>query len=69
MKFLLCFGSLNTYLKYGRLFPKYTFKPDREEVAGECSKFHYKRSHNLYLTKYYSGDHINKGEMGLACGT
>jgi hypothetical protein len=38
------------YLKYGRLFQKYLSGPAKEEVAGECNKFHFKGCHNLYLS-------------------
>jgi len=50
MKFLLGFGPYNTYQQYGRLFHKYLSGPDKDEMTTECSKFNYKRYHNLYLS-------------------
>jgi hypothetical protein len=46
------------------------FRPKRKEVTGEWRKLHNEGLYDLYLplTKYYSGDQIEKNEMGGACG-
>ena len=44
--------------------------PKREEVTGEWRKLHNDELHDLYfLTKYCSGDQIEKNGMGWACST
>jgi len=45
------------------------FGHKRDEVAGELRKLHNKELNDLYHTKYYSGDQIEKNEMGGACST
>jgi hypothetical protein len=43
------------------------FGPKRDEETGEWRKQHNEELN--YLTKYYSGDQIEKDEMGGACST
>jgi len=46
------------------------FRPRVNEVTGEWRRLYNDGLHDLYLplTKYYSGDQIEKNEMGGACG-
>jgi hypothetical protein len=46
------------------------FRPKRNEVTGEWRRLHNEGLYDLYLllTKYYSGDQIEKNEMSGACG-
>jgi len=43
------------------------FGPKRDEVTGEWRKLHIGELNGLYLTKYCSGDQIQKTELGGAC--
>jgi len=45
------------------------FVPKREEVTCEQRKLHNEELNDLYLTKYYSGDQIEKNGTGRACST
>ena len=46
------------------------FGPKRDEVTGEWGKLHKEELNDLYSSsKYYSGDQIEKNEMGGACST
>ena len=45
------------------------FRTKRDEVAGEWRKLHHEELNDLYHTKYYSGDQIEKYKMGGACST
>ena len=45
------------------------FGPKRDEVTGEWRRLHKKELYALLLTKYYSGDQVNRTEMGTACST
>jgi hypothetical protein len=45
------------------------FVPKREEVICEQRKPHNEELNDLYLTKYYSGDQIEKNKTGGACST
>jgi hypothetical protein len=42
------------------------FRPKRKEVTGEWRRLHKEGLYDLYLplTKYYSGDQIEKNEVG-----
>jgi hypothetical protein len=45
------------------------FGHKRDKVTAEWRRLHIEEHHDLtLLTKYYSGDQINKNEMGGACG-
>jgi len=44
--------------------------PNRDEVIGDWRRLHDEERNDLYCsTKYYSGDKINKNELGGLCGT
>jgi hypothetical protein len=45
------------------------FEPKRDEVTGEWRRLHNKELNNLYCSQIYSGDQIEKNEMGGACST
>ena len=45
------------------------FGPKRDEVTGEWRRLQNDELIDLLLTKYYSGDQIEKNEMGGACST
>jgi hypothetical protein len=45
------------------------FRPKRNEAAVEWRKLHNKELNDLYNTKYYAGDQIEKNEMDGACNT
>jgi hypothetical protein len=46
--------------------PRRIFSPKRDEVTGEWRRLHNEELYNLYSTKCYSGDKINRNEMGRA---
>jgi hypothetical protein len=49
--------------------PRGIFGPKKDEVTGEWRKLYTEELTDLYSTKYYySGDQIEKNEMGGACG-
>jgi len=55
--------------KFRNRVMKNIFGPKMEQVTGDRRKMHNKESHDLVLLiKYYSGDQINKNEVGGACG-
>jgi len=41
----------------------------RNEVRGEWRKLHNEKLNDLFLTKYFSGDKVEKNETGGACST
>jgi len=44
--------------------------PNRDEVKGDWRRLHDEELNDMYYsTKYFSGDQINKNEMGEVCGT
>jgi hypothetical protein len=45
------------------------FGPKRDEVTGEWRRLHNQELYDLYSWTKYSGDQIEKNEMGGACGT
>jgi hypothetical protein len=48
--------------------PRRIFEPKRDEVTGECRKLHNEELNDLYsYTQIYSGDQIQKNEMGGPC--
>jgi hypothetical protein len=44
------------------------FGPKRDEATGEWRRLHNEELHDL-ITKYYSGNQIDKNETGGACST
>jgi hypothetical protein len=46
------------------------FGPKRDEATGECRRLNNEELSDLIrITKYYSGNQIEKNEMGGACST
>ena len=45
------------------------FELKRNEVTGEGRRLHNKALNDLYCSQIYSGDKIEKNEMGGACST
>ena len=45
------------------------FGPKREEVTEERRRLHNKGFMHVLLTRYHSGDQINKDVIGKACST
>jgi hypothetical protein len=45
------------------------FEPKKDEVTGEWRRLHNKELNDLYSSHIYSGDQIEKNEMGGACST
>jgi hypothetical protein len=40
------------------------FVPKRDEITGDWRKLHNEELNDVFLTKYYSGDQIDKNEIG-----
>ena len=40
------------------------FGPKRDEITGDWRKLHNEELNDVLLTKHYSGDQIDKNEMG-----
>jgi len=45
------------------------FRLKRDEVTGEWRQLHNKQLNDLYSLTKYSGDQVEKSEMGGACST
>jgi len=45
------------------------FEPKRDEVTEEWKRLHDKELNDLYSSQIYSGDQIEKNEIGGACST
>jgi hypothetical protein len=45
------------------------FGPKRDEITSEWRRLHNEELNDLYSTKYYSGDQMNKNDVGGACST
>ena len=71
---LFCMGGIHFHSHRLRVFGnrvmKRIFGCERDEVTGEWRKLLSEALNNLSpLTKYYSGDQIEKNQMGWACST
>ena len=45
------------------------FGPKKDEITGEWRRTQRAALFSVLLTQHYSGDQIQKNEMGRACGT
>ena len=59
-------GGLRVFAK--RVLRK-IFEPKRDEVRREWKRLYNKELNDLYSSQIYSGDQIEKNEMGGTCST